>query len=114
MQFIDFRDTCVIRRNKGGKDDFGNPLTKTVYDGPCNYQEGGQQSYGIITRSPTMYLPSNDIIIEINDAVTVNTEAGRVINSLVKVARDVRLRATRRLDITRIELKQATDEQKKL
>ena len=110
MQFIEFRDTCTISRNTGKKDGYGNYLKDVVYEGPCNYQEGGQVSFGIITRNPTMYLPSNNVIIEINDSVTVNTEAGRVIKSLVRVARDVRLRTMKRLDVTRIELKQATDE----
>ena len=50
------------------------------------------------------------MIIEINDSVTINTEAGRSITSLVRVARDVRLKTMRHLDVTRIELKQATDE----
>lgn len=110
MQFIGFRDTCTISRKTGKKDEFGNVLKVTVYEGPCNYQEGGQVSFGIITRNPTMYLPNNDIIVEINDSVSVTTETGRTIKSLVRVVRDVRLRAMRHLDVTRIELKQATDE----
>ena len=110
MQFIQFRDTCTIERKTGRRDEFGNDLKDMVYNGPCNYQEGGQVSFGIITRNPTMYLPSNDVIIEINDSVSVTTETGRNIKSLVRVVRDVRLRTMRHLDVTRIELKQATDE----
>lgn len=111
MQLIQFRDTCQISRNTGEKDAYGNYVKDVVYSGPCSYQEGGQTvSYRIITRNPTLYLPSNDIIIEINDSVEVNTESGRVIKSLVDVVRDVRLRSIKHLDITRIELKQATDE----
>lgn len=110
MQLIQFRDTCTIERKMGKKDKFGNDLKVTVYEGPCNYQEGGQTlSYRIITRNPTLYLPSNDVIVEINDSVEVNTEAGRTISSLVQVARDVRLRVMKRLNVTRIELKQATE-----
>lgn len=110
MQFIEFRDTCTISRKTGKRDEFGNDLKVTVYEGPCNYQEGGHISYRIITRNPTLYLPSNGVIIEINDSVTINTEAGRSITSLVRVARDVRLRIMKHIDVTRIELKQATDE----
>ena len=109
MQFIEFRDTCTISRKTGKRDDFGNDLKATVYKGPCNYQEGGQVSFGIITRNPTMYLPSNDVIVEINDSVSVTTETGRTIVSLVQVARDIRLRAMKHLNVTRVELKQATD-----
>lgn len=110
MQFIEFRDTCTISRKTGERDKFCNDLKVTVYEGPCNYQEGGQVSFGIITRNPTMYLPNNDIIVEINDSVSVITETGRIIKSLVRVVRDVRLRTMRHIDVTRIELKQATDE----
>lgn len=110
MQLIQFRDSCTISRNTGHKDEFGNYVKSVVYDGPCSYQEGGQTlSYRIITRNPTLYLPSNDVIVEINDSVEVNTEAGRTISSLVQVARDVRLRVMKRLNVTRIELKQATE-----
>lgn len=110
MQFIEFRDTCKILRNTGKKDNYGNYTKSVVYQGPCSYQEGGQTlSYRILTRNPTLYLPSNDVIVEINDSVEVYTEAGRVIQSLVQVARDVRLREMRHLDVTRIELKQATE-----
>lgn len=110
MQFIEFRDTCKISRNVGTKDEFGNYIKNVIYEGPCSYQEGGQTlSYRIITRNPTLYLPSNDVIVEINDSVEVNTEAGRTISSLVQVARDVRLRVMKRLNVTRIELKQATE-----
>lgn len=110
MQFIQFRDTCTIERMTGKRDEFGNDLKITVYNGPCNYQEGGQVSFGIITRNPAVHLPGNDVIIEINDSVSVTTEAGRIIKSLARVVRDVRLRTMKRLDVTRIELKQATDE----
>lgn len=111
MQFVEFRDTCKISRNTGAKDEYGNFVKSVVYDGPCSYQEGGQTlSYRIITRNPTLYIPSNEVIIEINDSVEVNTESGRVVKSLVEVVRDIRLRMMKHLDVTRIELKQATDE----
>ena len=110
MQFIEFRDSCKISRNTGTKDEYGNYVKNMIYEGPCSYQEGGQTlSYRIITRNPTVYLPSNGVIVEINDSVEVKTEAGRVITSLVQVARDIRLRAMKHLDVTRIELKQATE-----
>lgn len=111
MQLIEFRDTCTISRNTGEKDRYGNFVKSVIYQGPCSYQEGGQTiSYRIITRNPTLYLPYNEIIVEINDSVEVNTEAGRTIHSLAEVVRDVRLRVMKHLDVTRIELKQATDE----
>ena len=109
MQLIEFRDTCKISRDTKAKDSFGNPLKTVVYEGPCCYQEGGQTySYNIITRSPALYLPSNDALVEINDSVEVTTETGRKIKSLVEIARDVRLQSAKRFKITKIELKQAT------
>lgn len=111
MQLIEFRDTCIISRKTGKKDAFGNYIKDVIYNGPCSYQEGGQAiSYMIITRNPTLYLPANDAVVEINDSVEVTTETGRKIQSLVQIARDIRLRSMRNLDITRIELKQATGE----
>lgn len=109
MQLIEFRDTCKISRDTKAKDKFGNPLKATVYEGPCCYQEGGQTySYNIITRSPSLYIPDNESLIEINDSVEIHTESGRKIDSLVEIARDVRLQSAKRFKITKIELKQAT------
>ena len=110
MQFIEFRDTCTISRQTKEKDAFGNFIRSVIYEGPCCYQEGGQtDSYRIITRNPSLFISGNDAIVEINDTVEVTTETGRKIKSLVQIARDIRLRSAKRLDITRIELKQATD-----
>ena len=110
MQLIDFRDTCKISRDTGKKDEYGNFAKEIIYEGPCLYQEGGQvMSYSITTRNPSLFLPGNNALVEINDSVTVKTETGRVIQSLVQVARDVRLRLMKHLDVTKIELKQAVD-----
>ena len=110
MQLIDFRDTCKISRDTGKKDTYGNFAKEIIYEGPCLYQEGGQvMSYSITTRNPSLFLPGNNVLVEINDSVTVTTETGRVITSLVQVARDVRLRLIKHLDVTKIELKQAMD-----
>ena len=109
MQGSKFSDTCVISRNMGHKDEFGNPVDDIIYEGACLYQESGQVlSYSIITRNPALYLPSNDVLVQINDAVTITTETGRVIKTLVQVARDVRLKFKARINMTTIELKQAT------
>lgn len=109
MQLINFNDSCKISRDKGTKDNYGNHMKEVVYNGPCNYQEGGQVSSSIITRNPAIYLPSNESIVEINDTVEIRTVTGRTIKSLVENVRDVRLRTIKHLDITRIELKQATE-----
>ena len=56
MNFIDFRDSCVISRMTGEKDEWDNPLREDIYDGPCLYEEGGQSyTRSIITRVPTLF-----------------------------------------------------------
>ena len=109
LEFITFRDHCVITRDNGGRDEWDNKLKpETVYDGPCNYQEGGTSFTRIFTtRYPTVYLPGVDARVMINDAITITTEFGREIKSIVKVVRDINLPWRENVQVTRIELKQA-------
>lgn len=109
MQFIDFRDACVISRDNGGRDEWDNPLNpETIYDGPCLYQEGGTSYTRVFTtRYPTLFLPGVDVSVQINDAVAITTEFGREIRSVVKVVRDINMPWRTGVKITRIELKQA-------
>lgn len=60
-----------------------------------------------MTRTPTLFIPGVDVRVEINDAVSIETEFGREIKSIVKVVRDVNLPWQSGLQVTRIELKQA-------
>ena len=107
MEIIDYRDTCVIQREKG-KDEWDNPVRETVYSGPCLYEEGGTgYSRSIITRNPTVYLPGNDVMIMINDAIFVTTEHGREIAAIAEIVRDINLPWQAHIKCTRIELKQA-------
>ena len=111
MQFIGFRDTCVISRETGEKDEWDNPIRTTVYNGECLYEEGGTgYSRSIITRAPTIFLPENDVLIQINDAVTVVTEMGREIKAIARIVRDVNMPWRTNIRVTRIELKQAQGE----
>lgn len=109
MQFIDFRDHCVITRDNGGRDEWDNPLApETIYDGPCLYEEGGTSYTRVFTvRNPTVFLPGVDVQVRINDAVTVTTEFDREIKSIVKSVRDINMPWRTNVKITRIELKQA-------
>ena len=81
MQFIEFRDSCVITRDNGGRDAWDNPINpEVVYSGECLYEEAGTgYSRSIITRNPTIYIPGVDVLIQINDAVSITTEFGREI-----------------------------------
>ena len=109
MQFIDFRDSCVITRDNGGRDEWDNPIDpETVYTGECLYEEGGTgYSRSIITRAPTIFIPGVDVQVRINDAVIVTTEFGREIYSVVKIVRDINMPWRTGVKVTRIELKQA-------
>lgn len=112
MQFIEFRDTCVIERDNGGRDEWDNPLApETIYSGECLYEEGGSgYARSIITRNPTVFLPENDVLVMINDAITVVTEKGREIKAVARIVRDVNLPWRAGIKVTRIELKQAKGE----
>jgi hypothetical protein len=48
--------------------------------------------------------------VRINDAVTVTTEFGRVITSIVRIVRDINMPWRTNVKVTRIELKQAQGE----
>lgn len=111
MKFIEFRDSCLIERATGVKDEWDNPVRDSVYSGECLYEEGGSgYARSIITRSPTIFLPGVDVLVQINDAVTVTTEFGRVINAIVENVRDINMPWRTGVKITRIELKQAQGE----
>ncbi len=109
MRFIDFRDSCVITRDNGGRDEWDNPVDpETIYTGECLYEEGGT-SYSRVftTRNPLLFLPGVDVQVRINDAVSIRTEFGREIKSIVKIVRDVNMPWRTGVKVTRLELKQA-------
>lgn len=110
MELIDFKDTCTIVRETGEVDEYDNPITETVYEGPCLYEEGGN-SYPdrIVVRSPLVFLPTNDVLIEIDDIISVTTFKGREINGVAENVRDISMKM-KPMNITRIELKRAVGE----
>lgn len=109
MKFIEFRDTCVIERDNGGRDEWDNPVNpELIYDGSCLYEEGGTgYARWITTRTPMLFIPGVDVQVQINDAVTIKTEFGRIIKSVVKIVREVNMPWRTGVKLTRIELKQA-------
>lgn len=112
LEFITFRDHCVITRDNGGKDSWDNKVNpEVIYDGPCIYQEGGTSFTRIFTtRNPTVYIPGVEDKVKINDAIVVTTEFDREIKSIVKIVRDINLPWRENVLVTRIELKQAQGE----
>lgn len=109
MKFIEFRDTCVISRDNGGRDEWDNPVNpETIYAGPCLYEEGGTgYSRTFVTRNPLIFIPGVDVQVRINDSVEVTTEFGRVITSVSRIVRDINMPWRTNIKLTRIELKQA-------
>ena len=109
FELIEFRDSCVITRDNGGRDGWDNKLNpETIYAGPCNYQEGGTSFTRVFTtRYPTLFIPGVDVHVMINDAVQITTEFGRKIKSIAKIVRDVNIPRMSGIKVTRIELKQA-------
>lgn len=109
MDIIEFRDTCVITRGTGGRDEWDNEIApEEIYSGPCNYQEAGTgYSRSIITRNPTLYLPGIPAQVAINDHVVVTTEFGRKIIANAEIVRDINLPWQANVKVTRIELKHA-------
>jgi hypothetical protein len=90
----------------GERDDLDNEISEVLYEGKCDYQEGGQTYRSVLTRNDVAYLPSNDVIIEENDIVEVVTPSGRVIRSVVEKVRDIIMEYSGE-KLTKMELKQA-------
>lgn len=108
MQFVEFRDTCVISRATGEKDEWDNPIENQIYSGPCLYEEGGTgYSRSIVTRAPTVFIPGVDVQVQINDHVSVTTEFSRNIEAVAEIVRDINMPWRTNVKVTRIELKQA-------
>lgn len=103
---IEFKDKCKITRDIGNTNKYDEPIVEVIYEGACLYQEGSASASNPITLNPLLFLPTNDVLVEINDIVEIVTSFSRKRKSLVRIARDIR---SRELSITRLELKQTTE-----
>ena len=109
MQLIRFEDTCVIKRNVGGYDEYDNPLQEVIFEGECCYQEGGySNAQRMFMRNPILFLPEISELVNANDVVEVKTKFGRELKAVVNIPREIELPLTRQR-VTRLELKQATE-----
>lgn len=107
---MEFRDKCVIERPTDRSDEWDNQILETIYEGECHYEEGGQSNVNrMVIRNPLLFLPSNKVLVNINDSVSIVTFTGRKVTSIVKAVRDIRFTFMER-ETTRIELKQASEE----
>lgn len=110
MILIKFQDTCVIERPTGQTDEWDNPVMDTIYEGACLFQEGGN-SYipPAIVKSAAVYLPSNDVLINVNDIITITTLSERVVKSSAATVRDIRFSSVDNHEYTFIGLKHSKD-----
>lgn len=105
-----FRDTCIITRPTDKYDEFDNQIFIQIHGGLCHYEEGGQSNVNrMIIRNPLIFLPTNQVFVNINDSIMVVTFAGREITGIVKSVRDISFTLMER-EATRIELKQASEQ----
>lgn len=103
MGLIKFSDSCTISRVTG-RDEWDEELTDVVYSGACL----GPSLNSIVVRNDTLYLPENNVLVEVNDIVDAVITKGRKTHGIVKKVRDIKFGMFGR-ECTRIELKQATE-----
>lgn len=107
MELITFDDVCVISRPTGKVTEYDEPIMDTIYNDSCLYQEAGRSySAKFISLSPIVFLPTNDVLVEINDVVDLVTENGRKRVGVIDNVRDIILTKPIVRKLTRIELKQ--------
>lgn len=108
MRLIAFEDKCVIKR-RVGKNEYDEPIMDVVYSGECCYQEGGySNAQRMFVRNPFVFLPEVSVLVNANDDVEVATKFGRVLTAVVARPREIEMPITRQ-QVTRLELKQATE-----
>lgn len=89
MELIKFEDTCIISRVIGS-DEEDNEMTKEVYTGPCNYQQGVQTYQGVSQRNSLVTLPG-DVRIRENDLAMVTQSNGVKKECQVKTVRNIKM-----------------------
>lgn len=92
MELIKFDDKCIINRVIG-TDENDYEITKEVYNGRCNYQQGVQAYYGWSQRNSLVVLPG-DVRIRENDLAKVTESNGVVHECKVKTVRNVKMPIT--------------------
>ena len=108
MRLIAFEDKCVIKRRLG-TNEYDEPIMDVAYSGECCYQEGGySNAQRMFVRNPILFLPDVSVLVDANDVVEVTTKFGRKLTAIVARPREIELPITRQ-QVTRLELKQATE-----
>lgn len=118
MELLKFEDSCVIQRYGIPPNPAPEPIAESedwdeeegtgtaIYEGACLYEEAGTDfRYPFQEHNAMVYLPSNNVSIEVNDEVSVTTFKGRTRKAFVASVRDVKTPLNGR-EVTRIELKE--------
>lgn len=134
MELLKFEDSCVIKRYGVEPPPNSEPVAETetetepvtesdeqdededwdeeegtgitIYEGACLYEEAGTGFYYPVQEHNAMvFLPSNDVLIEVNDEVSITTFKGRTRKAYVESVRDVKTPLNAR-EVTRITLKE--------
>lgn len=107
MSDLSYHDKCVITRSAGEVDEYDYLVSEEIYNGVCDWQQGGQTSQSIITHNDVVYLPGQ-VMVKDNDEIFVTNRYGRQRKGVVKLANDLPLDLTDDC-VTEIEIKQSVE-----
>lgn len=106
MDLIRFTDSCIIKRNLGGIDEYDVPIQEVVYEGRCLYLESNIiNSQQMLISNPILFILQASKDIKPNDVVEIVTKHGDSVNAIVGSSRNVDLSNSNQ-HITRLGLRQ--------
>lgn len=109
MSQLSYKDYCRVIRMTSEVDRYDEPIWKEIYNGVCDWQQGGQTALSIVTHNDVVYLPKQVMVYE-NDKIFVTSQVGRKREGVVKLANDLGLDLTGDW-VTEIEIKQSTEKE---
>ena len=105
---LSYPDKCVIRRETGEADEFGNVKTVDVYKGNCDFQAGGESYPSMIIHSDMVYI-QGAVMAQDNDLISITTALGVSHEGVVRRVKNLGLDVTGRY-VTEMEVKQSTEQ----
>lgn len=103
MGLIKFKDRCKVLRVVGKDEVWEQELTETIYEGECNYQQGGQTALSVTVRDDVVFIPSL-VVVRQNDIVEIESFLGEKFKGVVKKPRPMQF-DTFSNSTTKVELK---------
>lgn len=76
---IEYVDNCVVSRSEGDVDEYGDEILTELYSGDALLQVTGAIRYDgfQFEHEPTVFIPTNSVLFNVNDTVVVTTWNGR-------------------------------------